>query len=104
MSNNHDREKDIDYIQIKSDEIAQEKFQRYVDLFYKYLNQFISKEALEEDVRYCFENGRVIGAYLDDNLIGAVAGTHTTFFDKFHITTCAAAILATGTLYGEQLT
>lgn len=85
MSDNQNQEYEIDYIQIKSDKLTQEKFKRYVDLFYKYLNQFISKEALEEDVRYCFENGRVMGAYLDDNLIGAVAGTHTPFFDKFHI-------------------
>lgn len=75
----------IEYKLIKKNQIDSEEKRKYFDLLYEYLKQFISRETLEEDVEYCFENGRVIGAYLNDNLIGAVSGVYTPFFDKFHI-------------------
>ncbi|MFW6040528.1 MAG: GNAT family N-acetyltransferase [Thermoplasmatota archaeon] len=76
---------DIDYVFVEQDKIEDTDFEQIVNLLFKYLQRFISKDALERDVKYCLNNGRVLTAYYDGILIGAIVGVHTPFFDKFHI-------------------
>lgn len=93
----------IEYRLIDENKINLNEKRVYFDLLYKYLKQFISRETLEEDVNYCFENGRVIGAYLDKSLIGAVSGVFTPFFDKFHIAHLAVEEEYQGKGIGSEL-
>lgn len=76
---------EIKYVKIEEEEVELDELERYVELLHRYLNEFISESSLREDVEYCFEKGRAIGAYHEDRLIGAVVGVQTPFFDKFHI-------------------
>lgn len=103
MSRDPDLKDSIEYRLIEKDQIDSEEKRKYFDLFYEYLKQFISRETLEDDVEYCFEDGRVIGAYLDDTLIGAVSGVHTPFFDKFHIAHLAVEKEYQGKGIGSEL-
>ncbi len=74
---------DVEYIEAHEREL--ERKEDYLNLLHGYLEEFISEDALKEDLEYCFQEGRVIGAYHEERLIGAAAGVHTPFFDKFHI-------------------
>ncbi len=93
----------IEYRLIEDNEIGLEEKRKYFDLLYEYLKQFISRDTLEEDVEYCFENGRVMGAYLNNTLIGAVSGVYTPFFDKFHIAHLAVDEKFQGNSIGSEL-
>ncbi|MFP4050345.1 MAG: GNAT family N-acetyltransferase [Thermoplasmata archaeon] len=93
----------IEYRLIDENQINTNEKRVYFDLLYEYLKQFISRKTLEEDVNYCFENGRVIGAYLDESLIGAVSGVFTPFFDKFHIAHLAVEEEYQGKGIGSEL-
>jgi GNAT superfamily N-acetyltransferase len=73
------------YKPFEEDQKDSDEIEKCIDLLYRYLNQFITKENLKKDVINCLEEGRVLGAYAEDKLIGAVAGVYTPFFDKFHI-------------------
>ncbi len=73
----------IRYVNAHKDE--REKVEDYIDLLHRHLRKYISKEELREDVIYCFDNGRAIGAYEDNKMIGAVVGVYTPFFKKFHV-------------------
>ncbi|MEF8832083.1 MAG: GNAT family N-acetyltransferase [Candidatus Thermoplasmatota archaeon] len=97
-------EKDIEYKRMDQEPIDDEALEDSLELLHEYLSQFISKEALEEDLRYCFDGGRVIGAYHDQELIGAVAGVQTSFFDKFHIAHIAVEERFQGKGIGRKLT
>ncbi len=97
-------QKNIEYKRIDGEPIDEEEIEDSLDLLHEYLSQFISKEALEEDLEYCFKKGRVIGAYHDQKLIGAVAGVHTPFFDKFHIAHIAVEESFQGQGIGRELT
>lgn len=94
----------IEYKLFKEHEIDSSTLEGYVDLLYQYLQRFISREALKRDVRYCFDNGRVVGAYKDRELIGAAVGVHTPFFDKFHIAHIAVEEGYRGKGIGKELT
>ncbi len=63
----------------------EEKIERYTELLHRYLGTYISKEELSADIRFCFHNGKAMGAYLEGELIGAVVGVYTPFFQKFHV-------------------
>jgi len=93
----------IEYRLIEDNEIDLEEKRKYLDLLYEYLKQFISRETLEEDVDYCFKNGKVLGAYLNDTLIGAVSVVYTPFFDKFHIAHLAVEEEYQGNGIGSKL-
>ncbi len=73
----------IRYVNAHKDE--REKIEDYIDLLYRHLCKYISIDELREDVIYCFDNGRAIGAYKDNKMIGAVVGVYTPFFKKFHV-------------------
>ena len=103
MSDESGLKGEIVYSLIEDNEIDLEEKRKYFDLLYEYLKQFISRETLEDDVEYCFEDGRVLGAYLDDTLIGAVSGVHTPFFDKFHIAHLAVEEEYQGKGIGSEL-
>ncbi len=62
-----------------------ENIDAHTDLLYRHLKVYISKEELTRDILFCFENGRAVGAYVDDVLIGSVVGVYTPFFEKFHV-------------------
>lgn len=79
------KDEDIDYITYDKEEVSEEQIESFVELLHRYLNEFISKAPLRRDVVYCFEEGRAVAAYHRDELVGAVVGVHTPFFDKFHI-------------------
>lgn len=98
------KEEKIEYRIFEEEGAAPEFLESYVDLLHNYLNRFISREALKEDVEYSFEKGRVIGAYHDEELIGAVAGVYTPFFDKFHIAHIAVEEDYQGMNIGTELT
>ncbi|MGM0405978.1 MAG: GNAT family N-acetyltransferase [Thermoplasmatota archaeon] len=76
---------DREYKTYKREEVKPEIFEEYADLLHHYLQEFISKEALKEDLHQCFEKGRVVGVYHENSLIGAAVGIYTPFFEKFHI-------------------
>ncbi len=95
---------DITYERMDEEPIDEQEIEDSLDLLYQYLREFISKGALEEDLRYCLEKGRVIGAYHDQKLIGAVAGVHTPLFDKFHIAHIAVEKRFQGKGIGKKLT
>ncbi|MFW5928013.1 MAG: GNAT family N-acetyltransferase [Thermoplasmatota archaeon] len=103
MSRDSDFKDNIEYLLVKKNQIDLEEKRKYFDLFYEYLKQFISRETLEKDVEYCFENGKVIGAYLNGSLIGAVSGVYTPFFDKFHIAHLAVEEEYQGKGIGSEL-
>lgn len=63
----------------------QENIDAHIGLLYRHLKIYISKEELTRDILFCFENGRVVGAYIDDVLVGSVVGVYTPFFEKFHV-------------------
>lgn len=63
----------------------EEKIERYTELLHRHLGTYISKEELSADIMFCFHNGKAMGAYLDGELIGAVVGVYTPFFQKFHV-------------------
>ncbi len=73
----------IRYVDAHKDE--RDKIEDYIDLLHRHLCHYISKEELREDVIFCFDNGRALGAYKDDEIIGAVVGVYTPFFKKFHV-------------------
>ncbi|MBS3781433.1 MAG: GNAT family N-acetyltransferase [Candidatus Thermoplasmatota archaeon] len=97
-------EKNIEYKRMDEEPINEDTFEDILELLYEYLSQFISKEALEEDLRYCFNKGRVIGAYQGRELIGAIAGVQIPFFDKFHIAHIAVEKKFQGKGIGKKLT
>ncbi len=72
-------------VYVDAHETEPEKMDEYVKLLYSYLHHYISEEELRGDVKYCFEKGRVVGAYEGKRLVGAVAGAYTPFFEDFHI-------------------
>ncbi len=57
----------------------------HIELLYSHLKVYISREEITGDILFCFENGRVMGAYIEDELVGAVVGVYTPFFEKFHV-------------------
>jgi len=79
------KEEDIKYKSIDGDSYDNEIMRESIDLLHDYLGEFISREALENDVGYCFREGKAIAAYHEEELIGVVVGVYTPFFDKFHI-------------------
>lgn len=74
-----------DFEFVEAHEAEPQKKDDYVAILHRYLDEFISKDALRKDVEFCFQQGRVIGAYRNKKLIGAVVGVYTPFFGKFHI-------------------
>ncbi len=93
--------KDIEYINLED---KNKQLDDVLQLLHEYLHQYISEEALKEDIEYCFEKGEVIGAYHERELIGAVVGTYTPFFDKFHIGHIAVEEEFQGLGIGKRLT
>lgn len=69
-----------------------EKIEEYTALLHRHLKHYISWEELFDDVEYCFKNGAAIGAYLDDELVAAVVGVYTPFFNKFHVAHLAVEV------------
>jgi len=98
------KEKKIEYRSIEGEPIDKKKMEDSIDLLHEYLNQFISRKALEKDVEHCFKEGRVTAAYHEDELIGVVVGIHTPFFDKFHIGHIAVKEKFQGEGIGSKLT
>ncbi len=94
----------IEYKRIDGKPTEKQKIKKSVDLLHEYLHEFISREALEKDVRYCFEDGRVIAAYHESELIGVVVGVYTPFFEKFHIGHIAVEERFQGEGVGTKLT
>ncbi len=94
----------IEYRRIDGKPIKKEDIDGSVALLHQYLHEFISKEALEKDVKYCFEKGRVVAAYDKDELVGVVVGVHTPFFEKFHIGHIAVKERFQGKGVGTELT
>lgn len=94
----------LEYIRADDNDTEKNKKEDYLVLLYKYLNEFISRETLKEDIEYCLDNGRVIGAYHEQKLIGAVVGVYTPFFDKFHIAHIAVEESYQGKGIGRRLT
>lgn len=92
---------DIEYVILED---KNEHLDEVSQLLHKYLHRYISEEALKEDIEYCFEKGHVLGAYHEDRLIGAVVGTNTPFFDKFHIGHIAVKEKFQGIGIGRKLT
>ncbi len=72
---------EITYVEADKDE----KSDKYVELLHSYLHHYISEEELRSDVEFCLQEGRVMGAYDGDHMIGAVAGVYTPFFEDFHV-------------------
>lgn len=66
-------------------EVERKKIEEYIGLLYDNLQRYISRDELAHDLYFCLEKGRIIGAYQEEELIGAAAGTYTPFFDKFHV-------------------
>jgi len=97
-------EKNIEYRRIDGEPIDKDEMESSIDLLYEHLHKFISREALEKDVKYCFRKGRVITAYHEKELIGAVVGVQTPFFDKFHIGHIAVKDEFQGKGIGSELT
>ncbi len=83
---------------------TEKKIKKSVDLLHQYLNEFISRDALEKDVEYCFDKGRVVAAYHEGELVGVVVGVQTPFFDKFHIGHIAVKERFQGKGVGTKLT
>ncbi len=96
--------KNIEYRKIDGEPIDEKEMQKSIDLLHEYLDEFISKDALTEDVKYCFSKGRVVGAYHEKELIGVVVGVYTSFFDKFHIGHIAVKEKFQGKGIGSELT
>ncbi len=93
---------DIKYLLYNLKE-SDEKFDDILDLLHRYLNKFISEQALKEDLSYCTDKGRTMVAYHEDQLIGAVTGVYTPFFDKFHIAHLAVEKKYQGRGIGSEL-
>lgn len=106
MSDLTDELDDLDEVEYRTIEgdVSEDTLELYLDLLHTYLSKFISREALRSDLQYCFQNGRVVGAYLESELIAAVAGVYTPFFDKFHIAHIAVVEDHQGRGIGEELT
>lgn len=96
-------EETIEYEQWEK-EPGEDRFERYLDLLYRYLDDFISGDVLKRDLRYCFKKGRIVGASHGDRLVGAVAGVYTPFFEKFHIAHIAVEEEYQGRGIGSELT
>ncbi len=97
-------EENIKFKCIEGEPIDKEEMNSSIDLLHEYLHEFISREALEKDVKYCFKKGRVTAAYHQDELVGVVVGVHTPFFDKFHIGHIAVKEKFQGEGIGRELT
>ncbi len=103
MMNKISQKEDIDIRYVHLEE-GKDQIHEVLQLLYDHLQTFISEDALKDDIIYCFEKGRVIGAYHEDELIGAVVGTYTPFFDKFHIGHIAVEEKFRGLGIGKKLT
>ncbi len=95
---------DIRFKRLDCEPIDKEEMKASIDLLHEYLQEFISIEALEKDVKHCFKKGRVTAAYHKDELIGVVVGVNTPFFDKFHIGHIAVKEKFQGKGIGSELT
>jgi len=98
------KKKDIEYKSIDGGPIDKEMMKESIELLHHYLNEFISREALEKDVEYCLKKGKAIAAYHEEELIGIVVGVYTPFFDKFHIGHIAVEDDFQGRGIGSELT
>ena len=93
---------DIKYI-LYEDIESDEKFNDIAYLLHRYLHKFISEDALREDLSYCIKKGRTMVAFYEEELIGAVTGVYTPFFDKFHIAHLAVEEKFQGQGIGSEL-
>ncbi|MFO7791786.1 MAG: GNAT family N-acetyltransferase [Candidatus Saliniplasma sp.] len=93
----------INYILYEDENPDEKTFDDLANLLHSYLYKFISEEALREDIRYCIKKGRTMAAYHEGELIGAVTGVYTPFFDKFHIAHLAVEEKFQGRGIGSEL-
>ncbi|MFO7991157.1 MAG: GNAT family N-acetyltransferase [Thermoplasmata archaeon] len=91
----------VDYV--SAHEVEKQKVEKYIDFLYDNLQRYITREEMAKDVYFCLENGRIIGAYDEDEMIGAAVGVYTPFFDKFHIAHLAVDIKHRRKGIGEDL-
>ncbi|MFW5945478.1 MAG: GNAT family N-acetyltransferase [Candidatus Natronoplasma sp.] len=98
------KEENIEYKSIDGEPIDNEMMKESIDLLHDYLNEFISREALEKDVEHCLRKGKAMAAYNEEELIGVVVGVYTPFFDKFHIGHIAVEENFQGKGIGSELT
>lgn len=94
----------VEYRRIEGQPIKRQKIEDSVDILHEYLQEFISRNALEEDVKHCFKKGRAVAAYHEGELIGVVVGRYIPFFDKFHIAHIAVKERYQGKGVGTELT
>lgn len=76
---------DIQYNLFEHEDLDEKMFDDIANILHRYLNKFISEEALRKDLKYCTKEGRTIAALYENEVIAAVTGVYTPFFDKFHI-------------------
>ncbi len=94
---------DIKYILYEDEGIDEKMFDYIANLLHRYLHDFISEEALRQDLEYCIKKGRTLTAFYEEELIGAVTGVYTPFFDKFHIAHLAVEEKFQGRGIGREL-